>query len=287
MKKTITLMAFLAIVTSSFGQSMVSNEPVKPFHHLSTAIEIGTFGVGIQLATPLSERFALRAGYLFIPTFEPNTTASFEINDVERMNNIINDPQYHKVKDELIQKGLPTNAYDLPRSTTAYGEFGLSNGKILLDFFPIRNHSFHITAGVYIGKSRLVKAHGGIPDVIADVDGVLDKYKDELGYTYDNSLTFGGTEFEPRELRYISVQGEVNAVKPYLGIGFGRPIPNRRIGVQVEIGAIYMGKMTIVGNTQKLTDAIYNELRANDSEKYLSYASIYPMISFKLVGKLF
>lgn len=287
MKKTLTLLVFVAIVSFTHGQTMVLDRPIKPFHHLSTAIEIGTFGVGLQIATPLNERFGLRAGYVFTPTFTPKVTIDYNINDRDRMNDIINNPEYRKVKEELLQKSLPTNAYDLPESTDVKSDIGLSNGKVLLDFYPIRGHSFHITAGIYFGNNKVVRANGGIPVVIADVDAVLDKYASEYGYSYDNTIMFGSTSFEPNELKNIRLDGQFNSVKPYFGIGFGRLVPTRRIGVQVEIGAMYLGKMEIVANTQKLTDAIYNELKAKDNEKYLSYASIYPMISFKLVGKLF
>ena len=38
----------------------------------------------------------------------------------------------------------------------------------------------------------------------------------------------------------VSADLKVRSVKPYVGLGFGRPIPRRRVGFRFELGALFM-----------------------------------------------
>ena len=97
--------------------------------HLAVGASLGTDGLGFDVATPLSNSFAVRAGVSFFPNLKFNGT--IDIND--------NNPA---ITDEVdIQATL--NTFDM---------------KVLADYYPFKHVSFHITAGAFFGNGEMLKA---------------------------------------------------------------------------------------------------------------------------------
>ncbi len=273
---------------SNFYNQIKDYEKVSPFSSLSLGVEVGTTGFGIQLAAPLTHFLAIRAGFTYIPEFNQNLNINYDIEGIVSLNNIIENPLYPEVKQALIAEGLPTNINQFPTSTyLAANFFGTSTAKLLLDIYPTRGSSFRFTVGMMIASKNLLRASGGIPKQIVDTYDIIGRYSQQYGYNYPNEIDFGGEEFVVQDLKSIEAYAQVNSVRPYFGIGFGRPIPKKRVGLQFDLGAAYMGKAKIVGNTDKITRALNNELNSGGYDKYLSYASFYPVLSLQLNIRLF
>jgi len=103
------------------------------------------------------------------------------------------------------------------------GKLNFTNANLLFDYYPMAGGLFHITAGAFIGSNKIVIEGNGF-DPFSLNDYVI--IPDANGY-FKGNVTFGGT------------------FKPYLGIGIGRTIPNKRVGFKFEMGVVYQGKTKV------------------------------------------
>lgn len=127
------MVALFAVV---FGLSANAQDKVDEFgifDHLSAGVTIGTTGIGIDVAAPVTEYLQVRAGYNFFGGFK------------------------HKEDVDYRAKGMAT------KKTEVEGKLELSTAKLLIDVFPFRNSMFHFTTGFFIGTDEVVKAENTIP----------------------------------------------------------------------------------------------------------------------------
>ena len=103
------------------------------------------------------------------------------------------------------------------------GKMNFANANLLVDYFPVEGGIFHITGGAFFGSNKAVIEGEGF-DPFSINDYVI--MTDPRGY-FKSTVQFGG------------------AVKPYLGIGVGRTIPNKTVGVKFEAGVVYQGKLKV------------------------------------------
>ena len=99
---------------------------------------------------------------------------------------------------------------------------------------------------------------------------------------------------------------EVNAFKPYLGVGFGRAVPKGRIGVQFDLGIQFWGKPELKANMNyvdretgenvtnfepvkigRITnpDSDYQDLK--DAVKTIQKIRVYPVLNIRINGRIF
>lgn len=266
--------------------SVVSAQKSVAFKHLGIGVEFfSTTGFGLELATPLSPNFALRGGVSMFPV---SISSAFDVDLDEsilaEIDRAINADD--RIKPVLVEKGLPTAASDISREINAKASLGLINGKVLFDYYPLAKKSFHFTAGVYIAPSELVKAKGSMDEAIE----ILNVLKDN-GYNLFNNKYIVDEEkgYELTGYDLIDVRGalKINSVKPYFGLGFGRAVPKRKVGVTFEIGAMYHGTPKITSKNPNVQKMIDNELLDNPDILKEFYLSIYPVLSLKLNFKAF
>ena len=146
-------------------------------------------------------------------------------------------------------------------------------------FYPFANKSsFFIAAGLSFGGKALFDLSGQYEDwgklddegkeyVKSHIE--LDKYKLVLD---DEGRASG-------DLR-------ANAVRPYVGLGFGRLVPKNRVGFRFELGCQFMGHMKVYQNDQETST---NELlKDSDSEwsKLIDKLTVYPVLKFTLTGRI-
>ena len=285
MKKRI-FAAFLAC-TTIIGSGISAQDAVKAFEHLTAGVEVlSTTGFGLELATPLHPKFSLRAGISLLPynyntTFKTNVDPSFK----KTVDDVINADQ--SIIAALKQQNLPTSVSAINSDVKAKATLDFFNGKILADYYPWPKRAFHVTAGVYIGKSNLVKVKGNMVDG-AKVKNILTIVKNTGGVDYFSTPFLQGSGYTVTVKDIMDdVQGSVkiNSVKPYVGIGFGRTTPNRRIGLNVDIGAFYQGTPKITSNNANIQKLIDDKL--SGVSDVLKSFPVYPIVSLKLNVKLF
>lgn len=88
-----------------------------------------------------------------------------------------------------------------------------------IDYLPFKRSSFYVTTG--IGYTYNVKTA-----IFAHTDTGLD-----ISGTFISAEDFGKIKFEIKW----------NKIAPFIGIGIGRAVPKKRVGVSAELGTYYIG----------------------------------------------
>lgn len=156
------------------------------------------------------------------------------------------------------------NEHDLPMDVPVDmdGKIRNYNGKIVLDYFPSTDVAFFISGGLYLGNQKIVTMEG----------------------KSDEDLIWGN-HIIPSENGQVKALVKANSAKPYLGIGFGNTIPQKRVGFRFELGAMFQGTPRL-HNTKgdELDDININDADIIDLVKKFK---VYPVVAFRLTGRLF
>ena len=215
------------------------------FDHLSAGLTLGTTGIGIDLAAPVTEYLQVRAGY-----------------------NLCSGIKY-KEDIDYRAKGQPT------KKTEVEGKLHLGTAKLLLDVFPFRNTPFHFTTGFYIGTDEIIKAENTIPVTAFDKgEGIL------IGDYI--------VEFDQDGIAKATIK--VNKFRPYVGIGFGRSVPRKRIGVSGDLGVMFWGKPKLYEKQTGRDLEVTKSDLGSDSDKYfdiMSKITVYPTLTIRICGRIF
>ena len=290
----VVILCCMMMVQTVSAQADVS---VAPSKRLAVGVEIfSTTGFGIELATNvLHPKIALRGGFSFIPTitFE-ETLSDFGLD--QSMNTELEKafqlgvPGGPTVSKILSDNKLPSTVAAVKKDTEVdvTASFGMFNGKILVDFYPFES-SFRITGGFYIGKNSLVNVEGSMKGA-NNILKMLETVRDETAKT----VPYGGTKIDYVDQKLIDgynltvkdvtkpidAKLEINSFKPYIGLGFGRSVPNRFFGVSFDIGALFWGSPAITSSNTRVQELIDGELK--DVTDVLKNFGVYPVLSLKL-----
>ena len=139
MKKAnaLCLAVMTALAMTLYPQSAQAQDEVDEFgifDHVSAGLVIGTTGIGIDVAAPITEYLQVRAGYNFFPTFK------------------------YKEDIDYRAKGKKERG-----KTEAEGKSHFSTGHFLVDVYPFPDYSFHATAGFYFGTDEVATIENLIP----------------------------------------------------------------------------------------------------------------------------
>lgn len=223
MKKR-TLLALAAV----FAIGITANAQDKNiFNHLNVGVSVGLDGIGFDVAAPIGDYVRVRAGYTFLPGIKINADIDYTYKDENRPDRVDswywNDPADHS---QGVKKAKNKTA-------KAQGKIKKGDFKLLFDFYPIKKSSFHITAGAYIGGKEFFDIYTKEP---------LDLLPGDIesgGYEIDNT----GRTFHTNPDGNIDARIRVNSFKPYLGIGFGRIVNQKKlVSVNCDIGVQFWGR---------------------------------------------
>ena len=223
------------------------------FNSLAIGANVGTTGWGIDVATPLGNHLALRAGFTIMPNFSYSDDVDFSINSTS---SYIPDGQ-------------------IPTSIEVEGTMGRTAGEILLNYYPFKRSSFFLTGGAVFGGDKVIKVKGH-SDELAQYQDLAGKAGIEIGdYTIpvdQNGNVSGGIK--------------VSSFRPYIGLGFGRIVPkNKRVGFLFELGVQVHGTPEVYTDYGKLGDLL--EEADNEFSDILDKINVYPVLRFRLCGKIF
>lgn len=122
------------------------------FNHLGVGVGVGTNGISVEAATPITRFISLRAGVHFMPniTFNTDVDADFEAN------------------------GVP-----MTESVDVEGSLGRTQGSIIFNIYPFPAGSFFIAAGGYFGGNKLIqiKGHSAALENMEDASIEVGDYK--------------------------------------------------------------------------------------------------------------
>lgn len=274
MKKLLMLCTF-AVFGLSQASAQLDSDDYGIFNHVSLGVSAGTDGIGFQLAAPITYHFAVRAGYSFMPAFK------------------------YSQKLKLDQSG--TAGAFIDKEVELEGKLNMGDFSLLFDWYPSKNSSFRITAGAYIGKDNIVN--------ITNKNAFLNPaYAGMAGIDLSKAGSAPMEKYTIVTDKAGNIDGKVkvNGFKPYIGIGFGRAIPKKRIGCQFDLGVQFWGKPELQTNLMYYDGEVgdfvtrYEKVEKNritredkdykDVRDYLKTAEaiiVYPVMTFRLVGRIF
>lgn len=266
MMKKILMMAILCLVfaTSGFAQFKRS-----AFNHVGLNAGVGTEGISIGVAAPISNFVELEAGVDILPKF-------LSISDKA---NITTDASII-VQGQTVR--IPDSEVDID------ADFSRTALHAKANIYPFGGNSkFFVAAGFAFGGAKLAKLSGH-SDKLAQFISKYPEYSDEI-------LKNVGAELSDYNIKFdkngdINADLRCNSFRPYLGLGFGRVVPKNRLGFRWEIGCQYMGKLKIYQNGEEvdvrkaLNDSMGKD--GGDIADIVDKIQFYPVLKLQIVGRI-
>lgn len=286
MKKRILSLA-VACITALSASAQSSSEY---FNHLGVSVDLGLIhGVGINVTAPVIDNtLYLSLGGSF-PSLSYNTSMNFSAGE---FNSTVDQLNQSAAKYGISQRAQTFNE-DI--SVDANAKLKLFNNfKLMLQYFPFKKSSFHISAGLVIGGKDFLTLSGDVDDDSwakwKSIRNTAEQVNNSLPAAERKEIPTLGVKIDETAIG-LNEEGNVdaslsyNAVKPYIGIGFGRAIPKKRVGFQFEIGTWYNGTPKITTKTPCEDTGKFEKI--SGVTDYLGYLKFIPTITFRLTGRIF
>lgn len=249
MKKLILACCFLAIGAGNnrmFAQEEKEHKDFGVFNSLSVGVSAGLTGIGVDVAAPIGNYLAVRAGVSFMPNFTYSDNVDVDVDIAD---------------------------YSGPATIDAEGGIGRTAGELLLNVYPFKSSSFFVCGGAYFGGDKIIKIKGHSEE-LAQLIAEGKKAGIEIG-DYSIPVDKNGN---------ISGGLKVAAFRPYLGLGFGRAVPRKRIGFMFELGVQFHQTPKVYTTTGELGKL--PEEAENDFSDIIDKLTVYPVLKFRLCGKI-
>lgn len=220
-------------------------------NRVGIGVGVGTEGVGFDVAVPLTKYVQARVGLNVIPKINIDTSV-----DVSGVNNLYQGD----------------DSYEMDVT----GKFSRTTFDVKLDCYPFSNAgSFFVTAGFSIGGDKLLK-----------ISGHSDELENLVAQGKEYNVEIGDYQIPVDENGNVNGGVKVKNFRPYLGLGFGRLIPKKRLGLRFELGAQFQGKPVVyadgVGDVLKTVD----QDTQDDISKFMDYLQVYPVLKLSIRGRI-
>lgn len=249
MKRTILTVCLLFAIGMNSTRLFAQNEKNSDygiFNSLAVGLSVSTTGIGVDVASPIGNYLALRAGISFMPDFTFSTDVDVDIDDYS----------------------------NIPANMEVEGGMGRTSGELLLNVYPFKRANFFVCGGAYFGGGKIIKIKGH-SDALQEYINEGNKAGIEIGdYTIPvdkNGNVAGGLK--------------VASFRPYLGLGFGRAVPRKRVGFMFEMGVQFHKTPEVYSDYGELKQL--NEMADNDFSDIIDKLTVYPVLKFRLCGKIF
>lgn len=266
---TLALLPSLGILAQEDG----SHDTNKWIKNVDASVTLGTTGVGVDVAVPLSNVVSVRTGFTWMPRFHATMNFGVQVGD-EILSEAEQSAKFNRLADMLEEYTGTRVGSDIDMVGTPT----MNNFKLLVDVHPFRNKNWHLTTGFYWGPSKIAKAENAVYDGTSLVavsmynnlyERVKNSYENFVPYMnmgdqqlyagkdlYDKFMGYGrmgvnlgtledGTPFrlEPDANNNVSASIRVNSFKPYLGFGYGGKLFKGcdRYYVSFDAGILFWG----------------------------------------------
>lgn len=266
----LSVITLFAATTISAQETTTKQKKENKFglaNRVGVGVGYGTEGLGFDVAIPLTQYVQVRAGLNIFPNIKFH-----EKTNVEYIGNVSYD--YNGT-----QVGGPVEIQDEVRLNA---KFGRTYGDLKFDCYPFGNRSsFFVTAGFSFGGGDLLKVTGHSSEIPA-----LQQEAKNYG------VTIGDYDIPFDEDGNINGGVQVNNFRPYLGLGFGRLIPKKRVGFRFEIGAQFQGTPKVYYYDENNSKVVVDVKSAVDGEdkddiaKVMDWLKVYPVLKFSIRGRI-
>ena len=286
------------------------------FNAIEVAANIGTTGLGLEVASPITEWAKLRAGFDWMPPF----TIPMTFNMDSYVDGKVSD-KFDKIQDMMYQ----ISGMTIDREIMMESKPTMTTFRLLVDVYPFKNNRhWHFTAGFFAGNSCIGKSINTITEMPSLL--VLNMYDrlygiygsdDYLDYVIDTPI-FGDIYLDPEvamELHdkllnlghlavhvgdhkdgtpymmlpdkdgTVSAKAKVNRFRPYLGFGYGGALTSDgKWQVSCDAGVQFWGgvpKVTTHDGTV-LNDLVDLRGKVANYMNLMKAIPVYPTIDFRI-----
>ena len=248
MKKLFLLSVIVSMfMTCNFASAQ---KELGIFNSVAVGLDVGSTGIGVDVATPITHYVALRGGVSFMPGIKINTDVNVNYTD---------------------PMGTPASS-----SMDVQGNLQRVQGEFLVNCYPFQKVPFFISAGAFFGGNKLVK-----------INGHSDELAQKIAEGAKAGIEIGDYTIPVDEHGNVAGGLKVKGVRPYVGIGFGRAVPKKRIGVMVDLGVQIHGTpevYTDYGNIGNLMSQVDPD---DKFTKIIDKLKVYPVLKVRFCGRIF
>ena len=121
-----------------------SSQTKDLFNHLGAGAAVGTNGISVELATPITKFVTLRAGASFMPGISFNANADYTFQAPNTSSGTM-EARNGEVK--------------------LKGDFGRVQGQVVFNVYPAPKIPLYVAVGGYFGGDKLLKITGHSPEL--------------------------------------------------------------------------------------------------------------------------
>lgn len=269
-RSIITLLFACCLSLSAIKADDLKNYPTAASRLADTfdlGITLGSTGVGVELSAMPTSFMRVRTGVDFMPRF--NVPLNFNVDNYR--DGAVAGTDFSKLQEMMKE----ISGFDVDKTVKMDCKAKMVNFKLLVDFFPLRNKHWYLTAGFYWGSSKIgsaVNAMEEMPSLVAigmynkmydyvmNTDfieepiyndfyldpEVADALKDRMEEYGMIGIHVGdrpdGTPYMMKPGSDATVKADliVNSFKPYLGAGYVTTF-GRHINFSVDGGVLFWG----------------------------------------------
>lgn len=258
----------VALCSFVFATSGFAQFKRAVFNHVGLNVGVGTEGINIGVAAPISNFFEVEAGVSILPSvLKIDTNVDLDVDGTLNIQG-----QQVRIPDEMnLEADFSRTAVNVKANVYPFGG----------------NSKFFIAGGFSFGGAKLAKLTGR-SDELANLIEQYPAYKQEILDRVSVNIADYKVEFDDNG----NILGDIrcNNFRPYLGLGFGRLVPKNRLGFRWELGCQFMGSLKVYQNGEKLdieqalSDTMGKD--ADDISKFINNWKFYPVLKFQIVGRI-
>ena len=249
---------------------VTAQDNMEPFRHFSLGAEVGLHGLGVEVAVPVHSRIVLKAGYNWASK-----------RDLLNTDILIDTREYKQIQEENEYLRFELKFGDEVAINSGL-RFGMNNFKAMVNWYPFSLGRFFVSGGFYYTfnkKDPFLRVSGtSTREDWAALKELRDKMHD---YSLELALNIDGEEYAAvnKENRgYLETDFRISQFKYYLGMGLGRCIPNKTVGLQFEVGAMVYTNAKLYCQDKEIESIREASIALGDDvREILDYVDKYPV----------
>ena len=261
MKKFIVSgLAMIMSLTTAMAQ-----EETGVGNHLAWGVGFGTEGINVSIATDMTEYAELEFGVNYAPGFYRKSNGGVFHNPQAGEKR----PYLHYDNNKDVTIGVKTC---IDRATLDFKG----------SFYPFaQKNDFFIAAGISFASKEIATIKGS-----CTTSGISSDVLAENLYIRAGKFMLPIDKVNGELVANGSCQ--VNSVRPYVGLGYGRLVPKNNLGFRVEAGCQFSGDVKVFHDDKEVE--LLSKYKIEDDgtpKKFMDFFSIYPVLKVSLRGKFF
>lgn len=243
-------------------------------NHLSVGLTTGLTGAGIDVVMPVHKIVTVRAGF-----------TGWNVGDIKfkAINTATEITEMQMVEADAVKRSQMTDKVELVAEPNFWNFFPLG------EVHPFQNQPFYFSAGLFVGSQNFIhfrNTNEGALEFLYYANQLVEDYNQVFRTNYPPiGLKFGDYVFTADEHGNIDVRMKTNAVKPYIGIGFGQHLAKKhRVSLAVDAGLLFWGTPKFVLNNDT---EIKSSGKNSGITGALSWLKAWPNLQIRVAYKIF